>query len=200
MKIMKQSTRTGWMVAQGIAMIVLGLGLFYLRATMTSWLFTVFGSVLSLLLIAASLLFIVVSDVICAAGLGAHRSPLFRRFLSLSAIAAGAGIVVILLPATTIRATCWLIAVYSLLLSIVKTYLATHWRGTPGVRPALYALAGLALVFCGLLVAAAIAAQGEQAPVVIIGAYSLYMGFQMLLTTYCVRRGVLTPPREQELV
>jgi hypothetical protein len=196
---MKESTRTGWMVAQGIVMVALGLELLYVHATMTAWLSMVLGTVLALLLIMASLLFIVISDVICMAGTRAHRPTIVRRLLSLSAIAAAAGVVLILFV-INIRGTCWLVAAYSLLLAIAKIDLAVRWQETTAVRVTLYTLSGIAVLFSCLLAGAAILAQDEAVLVFMLGAYSLFMGLQMLLTVHYVKRGLLTPPREQQAV
>ncbi len=196
---MKESTRTGWMVAQGAVMVALGLGLLYVHATMTARLSMVFGTVLALLLIMTSLLFIVVSDVICMAGTRTHRTPIIRRALSLSAIAAAAAVILILFF-INIRGTCWLVAAYSLLLAIAKIDLAVRWQETTAVRVALYTLSGIAVLFSCLLAAAAIRAQDEGVLVLMLAAYSLFIGLQMLLTIHYVKRGILTPPREQQTV
>lgn len=180
-------------------MVALGLELLYVHATMTAWLSMVLGTVLALLLIMASLLFIVISDVICMAGTRAHRPTIVRRLLSLSAIAAAAGVVLILFV-INIRGTCWLVAAYSLLLAIAKIDLAVRWQETTAVRVTLYTLSGIAVLFSCLLAGAAILAQDEAVLVFMLGAYSLFMGLQMLLTVHYVKRGLLTPPREQQAV
>jgi hypothetical protein len=50
------------------------------------------------------------------------------------------------------------------------------------------------------LARAAILAQDEAVLVLTLGAYSLFLGLQMLLTTHYVKRGILTPPREPQAV
>lgn len=162
---------------------------------MTAWSSMVLGTVLALLLIMASLLFIVVSDVICMAGTRTYRTPVIRSSLLLSAIAAAAGVVLILFF-INIRGTCWLVAAYSLLLAIAKIDLAVRWQETTAVRVTLYTLSGIAVLFSCLLAGAAILAKDEAVLVLTLGAYSLFLGLQMLLTIGYVRRGILTPPRE----
>lgn len=196
---MGQATRTGWMVAQAIVMIVLGFAIFHVRENMGTGLFAFLGSILSMLLLATSLLFIVVSDLICMAGLGTDKLPILRRFLSLSAIAAAAGAVLVLFV-IDIRGTCWMLAVYSLLLSIATCNLAIRWRETKTARVVLYALAAIAVVFTWLLVWVALFARDPRTLVSIIGAYSVYMGSQMLLTIYYVRHELLVPPKKEQPV
>ncbi|MGA8108334.1 MAG: hypothetical protein WBD46_06615 [Acidobacteriaceae bacterium] len=183
---MKDSTRRGLMIAQGVAMVVVGLVLLYLRAAMTLSLFTLLGCILSVLLIAGSLLFIAITDVLSSVGLDSRHAPHLRRILIGSAIAAAAGAVVILVGPMTIRTACCLFAVYSLVLCIAKVHLARHWVGTRQARAVIRVLAGIALLFSGLLAAVAILAEDDREVLVAIAVYAVFMGFQMLLTLYSI--------------
>ncbi|HEX4039658.1 MAG TPA: hypothetical protein VHX37_16495 [Acidobacteriaceae bacterium] len=183
---MSDSTRRGLMISQGVAMVVVGLVVLFLRATMTIGLFTLLGTVLSLLLIAASLLFIAITDVLSSIGLDARQIPHLRHLLIATAFAAAAGVFVILLGPMTIRSACCLLAVYSLILSIGKAHLARHWAGTRQAQAVLFLLAGVALLFSGLLATVAMLAKDERVAFVLIAAYAIYMGLQMLLTMYYV--------------
>lgn len=185
---MRDSTRRGLMVAQGMAMLAVGIVLLFLRATMTIGLFTLLGSILSLLLIAASLLFVAITDVLSGIGLDSRHVPHLRRILIATAIAAAAGVFVILFGPMTIRSACYLLAVYSLLLSIGKAHLAKHWAGTRQVQAVIALLAAIALLFSGLLVTVATLAENERNALVVIAGYSIFVGLQMLLTMYYVHR------------
>lgn len=187
---MKDGTRKGLMVAQGLAMVALGLVLLYLRATMTLSLFTLLGCILSGLLIAGSLLFIAITDVLSSLGLDSRHVPRLRHFLIGSAIAAGAGALVILIGPMNIRTACCLFAAYSLILSIGKAHLAAHWLGTGRVRAIIWVLAGIALLFSGLLVAVAILSEDQRDVLVAIAAYAVFMGLQMLFTLHYIGSGV----------
>ena len=52
-----ENTRVRLMLTHGYTMLLLGLALFYVRATMTNLMFYVFGGAFALLLVAGSLLF-----------------------------------------------------------------------------------------------------------------------------------------------
>jgi hypothetical protein len=188
------------MVAQGIAMLVVGLVLLSLRATMTIELFTLLGSVLSLLLIAGSLLFIAITDVLSNIGLGSRHAPRLRVFLIGSALAAAGGVFVILYGPMTVRSACWLLAVYSLMLSIGKAHLAWHWSGTRQAQGAIAGLAGVALLFTALLVSFARGVGDERNPLVVIAAFALFSGLQMLLTMAWIHARVPTQPGTQQTV
>jgi hypothetical protein len=182
------------MVAQGIGMLVVGLVLLFLSATMTIELFTLLGSILSLLLIVGSLLFIVVTDILSSIGLDARHAPRLRHLLIGSAVAAAAGVFVILYEPLSIRSACWLLAVYSVFLGIGKAHLAWHWYGTKQARGAIWGLAGMALVFTGLLVTAARVEDDERKALVVIAAFAVFSGLQMLLTMAYLHARVPTPP------
>jgi hypothetical protein len=194
---MKDSTRRGLMIAQGLAMVVVGLVLLYLRAAMTLSLFTLLGSILSLLLIAGSLLFIAITDALSSLGLDSRHAPHLRRVLFGSAIAAGAGALVILIGPMTIRTACFLFAVYSMILSIGKAHLAGHWGGTRRVQSVIWVLAGIALIFSGLLAAVAILSEDQREVLVAIAVYAVFMGLQMLLTLYFISSGARATPGMQ---
>jgi hypothetical protein len=187
---MKDSTRKGLMIAQGIAMIAVGLALLFLRATMTIGLFTLLGSILSILLITASLLFIAVTDILSSIGLASRHLPHLRGILISTATAAAAGALVILLGPMTIRTACCVFAVYSLILSAAKVHLATHWAGTAQVRAMTWLLAAIALFFVGLLPILAFFGADERNALVAIAAYSIFMGVQVLLTMAWVHGAV----------
>jgi hypothetical protein len=193
MRGLSDSARKGLMVAQGIAMLVVGLMLVFLRATMTFDLFTLLGSILSVLLIAASLLFVAVTDVLSSIGLDRGRAPHLRRLLAATAIAAFAGVFVILYGPVTTRPACYLFAGYSLILSIGKAHLAKHWAGTRQAQAVIWMLAAIALVFSGVLVWAATFAADERSTLSVIAGYAIFMGLQMLLTMFAVRRLAARP-------
>jgi hypothetical protein len=69
MKRLKEDTRAQLMMAHGFAMLALGLGLFYIRGTMTNSFFDVIACAFAMLLVTGSLLFIAAVDWICAVGL-----------------------------------------------------------------------------------------------------------------------------------
>ena len=170
-------------------MVALGLVLLYLRAAMTLSLFTLLGCILSVLLIAGSLLFIAITDVLSSMGLDSRHAPRLRHFLMGSAIAAAAGAVVILVGPMTIRTACCFFAVYSLLLSIGKAHLAAHWVGTRRAQTVIRVLAGIALAFSGLLAGVAIFREDQRAVLVAIAVYAIFMGLQMLFTLYSISGG-----------
>lgn len=190
---MKDSTRKGLMIVQGVGMLVVGVVLLFLRATMTIGLFTVLGSVLSLLLIAGSLLFVAVTDLLSSIGLDARHVPHLRHLLIATAFAAAAGVLIILFGPMTVRPACYLLSAYALILSIGKAHLAKHWSGTRQAQFVIALLAAVALLFSGLLSAVAFLAQDERDVLVTIAAYSLFMGLQMLVTMVYVHRGEGAP-------
>lgn len=188
MTVGKESARGALMLTHGLAMVVLGFGLLYIRGAMTTWFFHVLGCVFAVLLVAASLLFIAISDWICIIGSGSGQTSNLRGLLIVSLLAAGTSLFLILYPGVTIRTVCYLTAVYSLLLSIGKFHLAVRWRGTGPEKAVVFVLAGIALLFSGLLVAIAVMAEEDRDVLTVIAAYSFYMGLQSLLTTYYLRR------------
>jgi hypothetical protein len=186
-----EKTRVRLMTIHGFAMLALGLALFYIRATMTNLLFYVIGGAFALLLVAASLLFIAGVDWICAAGLGRRQMSRLRGFLFLSTAAAACSVFLILYPGSTIRMLCYVLAVYALSLSLGKFGLAKSWNGTKREQAVMYILAGVALAFSAALVA--FAGQDERASMAVVASYSLFMGFQMLLTMYFMQQQALKP-------
>jgi hypothetical protein len=186
-----EKTRVRLMTIHGFAMLALGLALFYIRATMTNLLFYVIGGAFALLLVAASLLFIAGVDWICAAGLGRRQMSRLRGFLFLSTAAAACSVFLILYPGSTIRMLCYVLAVYALSLSLGKFGLARSWNGTKREQAVMYILAGVALAFSAALVA--FAGQDERASMAVVASYSLFMGFQMLLTMYFMQQQALKP-------
>jgi len=179
------------MTIHGFAMLALGLALFYIRATMTNLLFYVIGGAFALLLVAASLLFIAGVDWICAAGLGRRQVSRLRGFLFLSTAAAACSVFLILYPGSTVRMLCYVLAVYALSLSLGKFGLARSWNGTKREQAVMYILAGVALAFSAALVA--FAGQDDRDSLAVVASYSLFMGFQMLLTMYFLQKQALKP-------
>jgi hypothetical protein len=186
-----EKTRVRLMTIHGFAMLALGLALFYIRATMTNLLFYVIGGAFALLLVAASLLFIAGVDWICAASLGRRQVSRLRGFLFLSTAAAACSVFLILYPGSTIRMLCYVLAVYALSLSLGKFGLARSWNGTKREQAVMYILAGVALAFSAALVA--FAGQDDRESLAVVATYSLFMGFQMLLTMYFMQQQALKP-------
>jgi hypothetical protein len=179
---LNETTRVKLMTIHGFAMLALGMSLFYVRATMTNLLFNVVGGAFAMLLVAASLLFIAGVDWLCAAGLGRRQVSRLRGLLFLSSAVAVSGVLLILYPGATIRMLCYLLAVYALLLSVGKFGLARAWIGTQRQQVVMYILAVIAVAFGAALIV--FAGQDERDALVVVAAYSLFMGFQMLLTMY----------------
>lgn len=187
---LKETTRVRLMSLHGLAMIVLGLGLLYIRATMTNSFSYFFGVIFALLLVAASLLFISVVDWICAASLGVAHLAKLRGLLFLSTAAAAASILLLLYPGATIEALGYTIAVYALLLGIGKAYMARYWLGTEREQVVMWALALIAFAFSGTLFS--IGSRDERDILGIIALYSLFMGIQMFLSMSYLQRNVRT--------
>lgn len=179
---LKEDTRAQLMMAHGFAMLALGLGLFYIRGTMTNSFFDVIASAFAMLLVTGSLLFIAAVDWICAVGLGFPQVFKLRGLLFLSAGAGAGAVFLILYPGSTIGMFCYLIAIYALLLSIGKFSLAMYWKGTKGVHAVMYVLAALAFFFSALLAMAA--RRMEREAIAVIGGYAVFIGLQMLLSMY----------------
>ena len=175
-----ENTRVKLMTIHGFAMLALGLSLFYIRATMTNLLFDVFGGAFAMLLVAASLLFIAGVDWLCAAGLGRRQVSRLRGFLFLSTAVAACGVFFILYPGATIRMLCYVLAAYALSLGLGKFGLARAWIGTKRQQMVMYILAGIAVAFSVALVV--FAGQDDRDALAVVATYSLFMGFQMLLT------------------
>ena len=186
-----ENTRARLMLIHGCAMLALGLALFYVRATMTNLFFYVLGGAIALLLVAASLLFIAGIDWICAAGLGCRQVSRLRGFLFLSTAVAAGSVCLILYPGATIQMLCYLIAIYALALSVGKFGLARSWDGTKREQAVMYILAGIALTFSVCLVG--VAGQDDRESLTVVASYSVFMGFQMLLTMYFLRQQALRP-------
>ncbi len=181
-----ENTRVSPMTIHGFAMLALGLALLYIRATMTNLLFYVLGGAFAMLLVASSLLLIAGVDWICAAGLGFRQVSRLRGFLSLSTAVAACSVFLILYPGSSIRMLCYVLAVYALLLSLGKFGLARSWNGTKREQAVMYILAGVALAFSAALVA--FAGQDDRESLALVATYSLFMGFQMLLTMYFLQQ------------
>jgi hypothetical protein len=179
---LNEKTRVKLMLIHGFAMLALGLSLLYVRATMTNFLFYVFGGAFAMLLVAASLLFIAGVDWLCAAGLGRRQVSRLRGLLFLSTAVAGCGVFLILYPGATLRMLCYLLAVYALSLGVGKFGLARVWIGTKRQQMVMYILAGAAVAFSAALIL--VASQDDRDALVVVAAYSLFMGLQMLLTMY----------------
>ena len=83
-----ENTHVRLMTIHGLAMLAMGMALFYIRAMMTDLLSYAFGGALALLLITSSLLFIAGLDWTCVALLGYRHVHKLRGFLLLSTTAA----------------------------------------------------------------------------------------------------------------
>ena len=188
--------RAKLMTIHGFAMLALGLSLFYIRATMTNLLFYVFGSAFALLLVAGSLLFIAGVDWLCAAGLGRQQVRRLRGLLFVSTAVATCGVFLILYPGENIRMLCYVLAVFALSLGLGKFGLARAWIGTKRQQMVMYILAGIALAFSAAL--AVLAGQDDRDALAVVATYSLFIGFQMLLTMYFLlqqpARNPIEPP------
>ena len=181
------------MLIHGYTMLALGLALFFIRATMTNLFFYVFGGAFALLLVAGSLLFIAGVDWICAAGLGCHQVSRLRGLLFVSTGAAACSVFLILYPGTTVQTVCYVAAAYALSLSAGKFSLARSWNGSKREQAIMYVLAFVALAFSGCLVA--FAGRDDRQSLGVLASYSLFMGFQMLLTMYFLERQMLKMAR-----
>ncbi len=116
---LKASTRVRLMTINSFALFALGLGLLYIRATMTNFLFYVFGGIFALALVAAALLLIAGVDWLCVAGLG-RQVRWVRGLLFLSTAAAVCSVFLLLYPGSSIRMLCYVLAVYAVSLSLGK--------------------------------------------------------------------------------
>jgi hypothetical protein len=184
-----ENTRARLMLTHGYMMLALGLALFYIRATMTNLFFYVFGGAIALLLVAGSLLFIAAVDWICVAGLGCHQVSRLRGLLIVSTGAAVCSLLLILYPGANVQMVCYVIAVYALLLSAGKFSLARSWSGSRREQVIMYILAVVALGFSAALVG--FAGNDDRDSLEVLAGYSLFMGFQMLLTMYFLERQVM---------
>ena len=178
---LKARTSVKLMTINGFVLVALGLGLFYIRATMTIGLFHVFGGIFALALVAAALLLIAGVEWLCSASLG-RQVAWVRGLLFLSTTAAVCSVFLFLYPGSSIRMLCYVLAVYALSLSLGKFGFARSWNGTKREQVAMYILAGVGLTFTGALVE--FAGQDDRDALAVIATYSLFMGFQMLLTMY----------------
>jgi hypothetical protein len=185
---LKETTRARLMVMHGVAMVALGLELFYIRAAMTNLFFVVFGFALAMLLVVASLLFITVLDWISAGDLGSQQAAKLRWLLLLCAAVAGSSIFLLLDARSNVRLLCYLTASYSLLLGIGKVLLARCWKGTHGEKVGMYVLAGGSFAFSALLLL--VAGQDERTALAVIAAYCLFMGLLMLFCIYYLQQAM----------
>ena len=184
-----EKTRKRLMLLHGCSMLLLGLALFYIRATMTNLFFYIFGGAIALLLVAASLLFVAGVDWICAAGLGRRQLSGLRGLLLVSTGVALCSVFLIFYPGATFQMLCFLLAAYALTMSVGKFELARAWKGSKREQRVMYALAALALAFGVCLVS--VSSSEDRASLFVVAAYSLFMGLQMLLTMYFLERQML---------
>jgi uncharacterized membrane protein HdeD (DUF308 family) len=174
------------LTTNGIAMLGIGLALLYIRATMTNVIFDVFGAVFALMLVAASLLLSALLDFVCLAGMRFHHLKELRGYLLLSMISAGVGLFFLFYPLASIQVLCYFIAAYALFLGIGKLRLAQHWDCGSREKLVINVLGCMAVCFSGILVAVA---NGEELNVIeVLGLYSLFVGAQMLLSTFYLYR------------
>jgi hypothetical protein len=184
-----ERTREKLMLIHGCSMVLLGLALFYIRATMSNLFFYVFGGAFALLLVAASLLFIAGVDWICAMGLGCRQVSKLRGFLFLSTAVALCSLLLIFFPGATLQMMCYLLAFYALSLSVGKFSFARSWNGSKREQAVMYVLAFVALAFSVCLVG--FSSHDDRASLFLVGSYSLFMGLQMLLTMYFLQQQML---------
>lgn len=179
---LKESARVRLMTVHGFIMLALGLGLFYLRASMTEPLFYVLGGAFTASLVAASLLLIAGLDWLCAASLGRRQVSRLRGLLFLSTAVAACVVFMIFYPGSSMRMLCYVLAVYALSLNLGKFGLAMSWSGTKREQVVMYTLAVVGLVFSVALIA--FAGQKDRDVTAVIATYFLFAGFQMLLAMY----------------
>jgi hypothetical protein len=191
---LNENTRVRLMTVHGFAMLALGLSIFYIRETMTSPWFYVFGGAVAMLLIAGSLLLIAALDWLCAAGVGRSQVSRLRGLLFLSTATAACGVFLMLYPGANIRMLCYLLAAYALWLSLGKFSLARAWMGTRLQQSIMYLLAGIAVAFGAALIT--FAGQDDRNALAVVASYSLFMGLQMLLTMYFLLRQPAQKPIE----
>jgi hypothetical protein len=153
---------------------------------MTNLFFYVLGGAFALLLVAGSLLFLAAVDWLCVAGRGRCQVTSLRGLLIVSTGAAVCSALVILCPGATVAMMCYVVAAYALLLSAGKFSLARSWNGGPWGRALMYTLATVALGFSAALVG--FAGNDDRDSLAVLATYSLFMGFQMLLTMYFLER------------
>ncbi len=170
------------MALHGFTMLALGLGLFYLRASMTEPLFYVLGGAFSASLVAASLLFIAGLDWLCAASLGRQQVSRLRGLLFLSTAVAACAVFMIFYSGSSMRMLCYVLAIYAFSLFLGKFRLAMSWNGTKREQVVMCTLAVVALAFSVALVA--VAGQKDRDATAVIATYFLFAGFQMLLAMY----------------
>lgn len=175
----KENMRAKLMMLHGLAMLTLGMLLFYARETMQF--FHAFGCALAMLLIAASLILLAVLDWICIIGQGPEQVFRLRGLLMTSVGAAVCGVVLALYPGATIRMFCYVIASYALLLGFGKYQLARSLN-VRDVRFIMFILAAIALLFGVVLLV--VAGWDERTVITVIAFYSLFMGAQMILSMF----------------
>jgi hypothetical protein len=141
--------RLALLMAHGIGMVAIGLALFYVRATMTNFIFDIFGSIFALMLVAASLLLSAMLDWVCAVGVGLHHFVELRRYLFLGIVSAGAGLFFVLYPAASLQPLCYFIAGYALFLGMGKLWLARYWDCAKPLKIVLNVLGGIAVCLAG---------------------------------------------------
>lgn len=191
MNQLAENARVRLMTIHGLGMLLLGLALFYIRATMIDLFSYAFGGALAVLLIASSLLSIAGLDWICATLLGCPHVHKLWGFLLFSTTAGACIVSLILYPGSTIRILCYAQAVYAFSFSLGKFGLARLWNHAKRQQAVIYIFALIALVFGGSLVA--LAGKGDSESLAVIASYYLFMGLQMLFTMYFLRQQTRQP-------
>jgi hypothetical protein len=190
MAAIKETTRARLMMLHALAMLVLGMLLFYVRDTMQF--FYAFGCALAMLLIAASLIFVAALDWICVLGHGPEQAHRLRGFLLASVGAAMCGVALALYPGATIRMFCYVLAVYTLLLGCGKYQLARNLILPERIQKGMIVVA--AVVFLLGVFLLVVAGWDERMVITLMGFYSLFMGAEMLLSMFYLHE-VLEPER-----
>jgi len=115
--------------------------------------------------------------------------PSFERVTALSVIEhvfSGRRLCFLFCPPASIQVLCYFIAAYALFLGIGKLRLAQHWDCGSRTRLVINVLGCMAVCFSGVLVA--IANGDERNVIEVLGLYSLFLGAQMLLSTFYLYR------------
>jgi len=112
-----------------------------------------------------------------------------RGFLFLSTAVALCSLLLIFIPGATLQMLCYLLAFYSLFLSVGKFSFARSWRGSKREQSVMYVLAFGALAFSVCL--AGFSNHDDRASLFLVGSYSLFMGLQMLLTMFFLQQQML---------
>jgi len=177
---MSLTTRFTLITTHGIAMLGLGLALFYIRATMTNIVFAVFGSIFAILLVATSFLFAAFLDWVCVVGIGLKHFMELRRYLLVSMILAAGGLFLLFYPGASVQLLCYFTAGYAFFLGLGKLRLAQHWECGRQKKLIINLLGAITICFSAVLVA--IANKEARDALSVLGLYSMFIGAQMLLT------------------